>query len=228
MNRDRTPRGGDSRKRRCLFLSEFDHDSRVLRLIEPAKMLVLRRFVLFAVRLHDAHRWALCPLLAPRLRCLAPVRALVGEWMSFQQVPGVAQATPWFPGTGNRPVMPLDPLAGTHSAAVQSASVREQNAMSDPRRTGDPERFSGACMCRPATRIIGSGKQTRTHGRSCTERPGHFSQSTSCPPAQESRSNLHPTSPPPSASPGTELTRLPPNQLPFAEDNTLHHAQRVV
>ena len=110
-------------------------------------MLVLRRFVVFAVRLHDAHRWALCPLLAPRLRCLAPVRALVGEWMSFQQVPGVAQATPWFPGTGNRPVMPMDPLAGTHSAAVQSASVREQNAMSDPRRTGDPERFSGACMC---------------------------------------------------------------------------------
>ena len=29
-----------------------------------------------AVRLQDAQRWALCPLLAPRLRCLAPVSAL--------------------------------------------------------------------------------------------------------------------------------------------------------
>ena len=193
-------------------------------------MLVLRRFVLFAVRLHDAHRWALCPLLAPRRRCLAPVRALVGEWMSFQQVPGVAQATPWFPGTGNRPVMPLDPLAGTHSAAVQSASVREQNAMSDPRRTGDPERFSGACMCRPATRIIGSGKQTRTHGRRYTERPSHFSYSrlrVRLPRGQD-RTYTRLRHRALRASPGTELTRLPPNQLPFAEDNTLHHAQRVV
>ena len=43
----------------------------------------------------------------------------------FQQVPGVAQAMPWIPGTGNRPAVPLDPLAGTHSAAEQNA---EQNA----------------------------------------------------------------------------------------------------
>ena len=48
----------------------------------------------------------------------------------FQQVPGVAQAMPWFPGTGNRPAVPLDLLAGTHSAAEQNA---EQNA---ERRTG--------------------------------------------------------------------------------------------
>ena len=39
----------DARKGRCLFLSEFDHDSCVLRLVVPAKMLVLRRFVLFAL-----------------------------------------------------------------------------------------------------------------------------------------------------------------------------------
>jgi len=32
---------------------------------------------------------------------------------------------PWIPGTGNRPAVPLDPLAGTHSAAEQNA---EQNA----------------------------------------------------------------------------------------------------
>ena len=43
----------------------------------------------------------------------------------FQQVPGVAQAMPWIPGTGNRPAVPLDPLAGTHSAAGKKA---EQNA----------------------------------------------------------------------------------------------------
>ena len=47
----------------------------------------------------------------------------------FQQVPGVAQAMPWIPGTGNRPAVPLDPLAGTHSAAEQNAVVHEQNAV---------------------------------------------------------------------------------------------------
>ena len=53
--------------------------------------------------------------------------ALLDEFsarMSFQQVAGVAQAMPWFPGTGNRPAMPLDPLAGTHSAAERFCSER--------------------------------------------------------------------------------------------------------
>ena len=39
-----------------------------------------------------------------------------------QRPSGVAQAMPWFPGTGNRPAVPLDPLAGTHSAAEQNAN----------------------------------------------------------------------------------------------------------
>ena len=47
----------------------------------------------------------------------------------FQQVPGVAQAMPWIPGTGNMPAVPLNPLAGTHSAAEQNALVHEQNAV---------------------------------------------------------------------------------------------------
>ena len=38
----------DARKGHCLFLSEFDHDSRVLLEPDTAKMLVLRRFVSFA------------------------------------------------------------------------------------------------------------------------------------------------------------------------------------
>ena len=45
--------------------------------------------------------------------------------MSFLQVPGVVQATPWFPGTVNRPAVPLDPLAGTHSAAERFCSERQ-------------------------------------------------------------------------------------------------------
>ena len=39
---------GDARKGHCLFLAEFDHDSRVLLEPDTAKMPVLRRFVSFA------------------------------------------------------------------------------------------------------------------------------------------------------------------------------------
>ena len=45
-----------------------------------------------------------------------------------QQVPGVAEALPWFPGTGNRPAVPLDPLASTHSAAEQTRTDERRTA----------------------------------------------------------------------------------------------------
>ena len=35
---------------------------------------------------------------------------------------------PWFPGTGNRPGVPLDPLAGTHSAAEQIRTDEHRTA----------------------------------------------------------------------------------------------------
>lgn len=64
----------------------------------------------------------------------------------FQQVPGVAQAMPWIPGTGNRPAVPLDPLAGTHSAAEKKA---EQNAEQPVGHASDMR--SGTLVIPPAS-----------------------------------------------------------------------------
>ena len=64
----------------------------------------------------------------------------------FQQVPGVAQAMPWIPGTGNRPAVPLDPLAGTHSAAGKKA---EQNAEQPVGHASDMR--SGTLVIPPAS-----------------------------------------------------------------------------
>ena len=64
----------------------------------------------------------------------------------FQQVPGVAQAMPWIPGTGNRPAVPLDPLAGTHSAVQKKA---EQNAEQPVGHASDMR--SGTLVIPPAS-----------------------------------------------------------------------------
>ena len=67
--------------------------------------------------------------------------------MSFSRFQlGVAQAMPWIPGTGNRPAVPLDPLAGTHSAAGKEA---EQNAEQPVGHASDMR--SGTLVIPPAS-----------------------------------------------------------------------------
>ena len=58
----------------------------------------------------------------------------------------MAQAMPWIPGTGNRPAVPLDPLAGTHSAAGKKA---EQNAEQPVGHASDMR--SGTLVIPPAS-----------------------------------------------------------------------------
>ena len=86
----------------------------------------------------------------------------------------MAQAMPWFPGTGNRPGVPLDPLAGTHSAAeqIRTDEHRRPNSKSVTRRSRDPERSLES----PSASWICWRSSAATHG-----------DARGCPPRRRSR-----------------------------------------